>query len=193
MKPINAVFGAIAICLIVVPVISGGIIKGSIQGSPKKMVNAVVYIETVDQAFAPPVKHAVMDQKNLVFIPHVLPVLRGTAVDFLNSDNVRHNVFSPSEEKYNMGTWPSGEIKSRVFDKPGVYVQLCNVHAEMEGYIVVLQNPYFHLTEKDGKFEIKDVPPGSYVVKAWQEKLKKVQEQTVTVTENQETVITFTF
>jgi len=172
---------------------AGGTIKGAIQGPPKKAVNALIYIEEVNQAYAPPAKHAEMDQKNLVFEPHVLPVIKGSVVDFLNGDDVRHNVFSPSQEKYNMGTWPKGEIKGRTFDKLGVYVQLCNVHAEMEGFIVVLQNPYYCLTKKDGVFEIKDVPPGTYVLKAWQEKLKKTQEQKITVTDNQVTEVNFAF
>ena len=190
---INLKCFAIAIGFIIMQAMAGGVVKGTIHGSPKKIVNALIYIEEVNQTFAPPAKHAELDQKNLLFQPHVLPVLKGTVVDFLNGDNVRHNVFSPSLEKYNLGTWPTGEIKSRTFDKTGVYVQLCNVHAEMEGYVVVLQNPFFCLTKKDGLFEIKDVPPGTYVLKAWQEKLKKIQEQKIAVTDKKETNVNFTF
>lgn len=173
---------------------AGGTVQGTLKSaSPKKITDAVVYIEKVDVAFPAPAKHESMDQKNLVFIPHVLPVIKGTVVDFLNSDQVRHNVFSPSQEKYNMGTWPMGETKNRTFDKEGVYVQLCNVHAEMEGFIVVLQNPYFSLTKKDGAFVIPNVPAGTYVLKVWQEKLKKPQEQKIIVVDNQPATVTFTF
>ena len=194
MNPIKIVLITIAVFSCSLQVLAGGTVHGSIQStSPKKLLNAVIYIDQISTPVAPSAKHEVMDQKNLLFIPHVLPIIKGTTVDFLNSDNVRHNVFSPSKEQYNLGTWPTGEVKSRTFDKEGVYVQLCNVHAEMEAYIVVLQNPYFCLTKKDGLFKIGKVPAGTYVLKAWQEKLKKVMEQTITVVDGQEIVANFTF
>ena len=83
---------------------------------------------------------------------------------FLNSDPTPHNVFSPDCEKYNLGTWPQGQSKDHAFAKctkfPCVYTQLCRVHPEMEGFVVVLQNPYFAVSDKDGHFEIKGVPAG---------------------------------
>ena len=79
------------------------------------------------------------------FIPHVLPVVAGTTVKFLNSDPTPHNVFSPDNEKYNLGTWPQGQSKDYVFSKctkfPCVYTQLCRVHPEMEGFVVVAAEP----------------------------------------------------
>jgi plastocyanin len=174
--------------------VAAGTIKGKIESSsPKKLANAVVYIDQAPGSFAPPAQHERMDQRGMTFIPHILPVVAGTTVDFLNNDNVRHNVFSPSQEKYNLGTWPTGEIKPHVFDKVGVYVQLCNVHPEMEAYVVVLQNPFFHLTGKDGTFEISSVPPGTYVLTAWHEKLKKPVQQTVIVVDGKETTVTFSY
>ena len=92
-----------------------------------------------------------MDQKNLAFVPHVLPVVVGTTVDFLNSDQVLHNVFTPDKcaGKFNLGTWPKGETRSVKFDQTGCSpVMLCNVHPEMEGFVVVLQNPYAGVTDK---------------------------------------------
>jgi len=105
-----------------------------------------------------------------------VPILAGTTVQFLNSDLTPHNVFSPDHEKYNLGTWPQGQTKDHVFKTcakaPCSYVQLCRVHPEMEGYIVVLQNPFFAVTGADGHYKIENVPPGSYSLGVWQSKLK---------------------
>jgi plastocyanin len=138
--------------------------------------NAVIYIDKVDgKTFEPPKEHAVMDQKNLTFIPHVLPVLMGTTVDFLNSDDVLHNVFTPNKcaEKFNLGTWPKGKIRSGTFKKPGcIAVMLCNVHPEMESFILVLETPYYAVSEKDGSYIIKNVPAGTYTLMVWHEKFQ---------------------
>ena len=123
----------------------------------------------------PATKRTEMDQKNMTFTPHVLPVVTGTTVKFLNSDPLGHNVFSP-EGNYNLGTWPQGETKEQKFDKPGVYTQLCRVHSEMEAFVVVLDTPYFATTDKTGAFEIKNVPPGTYTLVAWSEKLKGAKQ-----------------
>jgi len=148
-------------------------IKGKVEGGKQlKRAPAVVYLAEVAGKFTPPAKNPVMDQHNMTFIPHVLPVQTGSTVDFLNSDEVRHNIFSPDHEKYNLGTWPRGEIKQHTFAKQGVYTQLCNVHPEMQGFIVVLDTPYFVLTDEEGNFELKDVVPGDYTLKAWHEKLR---------------------
>ncbi len=133
--------------------------------------DVVVYVQQAQGAQAPPAKPAEMDQRNFQFVPHVLPILAGTIVRFLNSDPTPHNVFSPDNEKYNLGTWPQGQTKDYTFAKcakpPCVYTQLCRVHPEMEGFVVVLQNPYFAVASKDGHYEIRDVPPGSYTLAVW--------------------------
>lgn len=138
--------------------------------------NAVIYIEKIEgKSFEAPEEHTVIDQENLTFIPHVISIVAGTTVDFLNSDEVLHNVFSPDKcaNKFNLGTWPKGEIRSFTFDNVGCTpVLLCNVHPEMEAFVVVLQNPYFAVSEKDGTYIIKDVPPGKYTLTIWHEKLK---------------------
>ena len=139
----------------------------------------VVSLQAPGLKVIPPAKPLEMDQNGMVFIPHVLPVVTGTTVNFLNSDPVGHNVFSP-EGKYNLGTWPQGETKGRTFDKPGVYTQLCRVHTEMESFVVVLDTPYFATTDKTGAFEIKNVPPGTYTLVTWSQKLKEVK-QSITV------------
>jgi plastocyanin len=157
-----------------------GIINGTVSATPMKYAaGVVVHLVGIKGTFRPSAK-ASMDQKGMRFIPHVLPVLKGTTVDFLNSDSVRHNVFSPDGTRFNLGTWPQGQTKAFAFSQTGVYRMLCNVHAEMEAFIVVLENPYFAVTERDGTYQIKGVPAGSHTVRAWSEKLAEAT-QPVTV------------
>jgi plastocyanin len=162
---------------------------GSIAGTVKATglasnADAVVYVQEAAGNFAAPAQPVTLDQRKMQFIPHVLPVLAGTSVKFLNSDPTPHNVFSPDGEKYNLGTWPQGQSKDYAFSKctkfPCVYTQLCRVHPEMEGFVVVLRNPYFAVSDKEGRFEIKGVPPGAYTVAVWHPKLKG-QPKPVTV------------
>src|SRR5262249_31828350 len=135
--------------------------------------NAVFYIEKMgERRFAPPPAPVLLDQVNLKFVPHVLPVLVGTTVAFPNSDEIRHNVFSPGPPRFDLGTYPQKTTKYHLFDRPGVWTMLCNVHAEMSAYVVVTETPYFARTDKDGKFVLKDVPPGKYMLKIWHEKAK---------------------
>jgi plastocyanin len=155
--------------------------EGSIKGTVKATglasnADAVVYVQQAPGTFKPPAQPASMDQRKMQFIPHVLPIVVGTTVKFLNSDPTAHNVFSPDFEKYNLGTWPQGQSKDHAFTHcpkfPCAYTQLCRVHPEMEGFVVVLQNPHFAVTDKEGHFEIEGVPPGSYTVGIWHPKLK---------------------
>jgi plastocyanin len=136
--------------------------------------DAVVYIDSIPgKTFAPPTTPVTLDQVNLRFTPHVLPVLAGTNVAFPNSDPVRHNVFSPTASwKFNLGTYPRGSTKFRVFDKPGAFTLLCNVHAEMSAYVIVTETPYFAVTDKAGAFTIRHIPPGTYLLKTWHAKAR---------------------
>lgn len=141
--------------------------------------DAVVYIAAVPgKTFPAPKEHTKVDQLNLTFIPHVVPVLVGTTVDFQNSDAVLHNVFSPDPcaDKFNLGTWPKGEVRSYTFKKDCVATLLCKVHPEMEAFVVAVPTPYFAVTKPDGSYRIADVPDGSYTVKVWHPKLKGTQK-----------------
>jgi len=154
--------------------------------------DVVVFLENVDGNFTPPADKPSIDQKNLIFNPHVLPVLVGTTVEYPNNDNVMHNVFSPSKaKKFNLGTYGSGEVREVTFEKPGIVTILCNVHTEMSAYIVILKNPYFSLTGPKGDFTISNIPPGTYTVKTWHEKLKE-QEQEITLNHDESKTINFT-
>lgn len=151
-------------------------IKGrvSVQGI-KTAENIAVYVDVIaDKKFDAPKDHVVIDQRKMAFIPHVIAVQQGTTVEFLNSDPVGHNVYWPSisgnkKLSHNLGTWPKGEKKPFQFNDLGVASLLCNVHPEMSGYVVVVPTPYFAVTDKDGNFEIKNVPAGKYTLKTWSE------------------------
>ena len=122
-------------------------------------------------------KPVAIDQKRMTFLPHVLPVVRGTTVRFLNSDGVRHNVFSP-EGRYNLGTWRR-DGRDHTFSTPGVYTQLCRLHPDMAAFVVVLDTPYFATTDEKGAFQIAGVPAGKYTLVAWSEKAKPVRQAVV--------------
>ena len=184
-----------------------GEIKGNIKVQGLRTPeNVVVYL-----AKMPPMNvdlsktKFVMDQRNLEFVPHVLPAPVGASIEFPNHDQVAHNVFSMSRTKaFNLGSYKPGESKTVVFDKPGIVELRCDVHAEMAAYILVMENPYFAVTDKDGKFQIPDerflkqagidVPadlaPGKYSIKTWHEKLK-TEKSTVVVPESGDATVDF--
>lgn len=152
---------------------------GSISGTVtarglRSSADLVISLQAPGVTVPPPQKPVELDQKGMLFVPRVLPVVRGTTVRFLNSDPLPHNVFSP-EGKYNLGTWPQGETREFKFDKPGIYTQLCRVHPEMIATVVVLETPHFAVTDQAGRFEIKQVPPGQYTLVAWSERLKETK------------------
>lgn len=172
-----------------------GTIKGKVTLTGKKTnANAVIYIEKIEgKKFKPPSKPAVMDQKNLEFIPHILPILLGTEVEFHNNDDVLHNVYTPDvcPEKFDLGTYPKGVVKSKTFDKPGCEaVILCNVHPAMEAYVFVVETPYFAKSAKSGNYEIDNVPAGTYTLKVWHERLKG-QTTTVVVPDKGDVIMNF--
>jgi plastocyanin len=165
-----------------------GDVKGTVtvQGL-RSAENIVVYVDEIPgKKFDAPTQHVVINQRKMAFVPHVTAVLKGTTVDFLNSDSVGHNVYWPSisgnkKLAHNLGTWAKGEQKSFQFNDAGVASLLCNVHPEMSGYLVVVSTPYFAVTDLSGAFDIKDIPPGTYTLKTWSED-GKVTTQSVTVT-----------
>lgn len=164
--------------------VAGPLAAGEIHGKVackgvRDSGDAVVYVDSVPgKTFAPPKEHARIDQLNLTFVPHVLPVLVGTTVDFQNSDAVLHNVFSPDAcaEKFNLGTWPKGQSRSYTFKKDCVATLLCKVHPEMEAFVVAVPTPWHGVTKPDGTYRIPDVPDGSYTLKVWHPKLKGTQK-----------------
>jgi len=159
---------------------SAGTIQGKVSGISGE---SVVYVDTISgKTFPAPSEHPVMDQRGLMFQPHLMVVQQGATVDFLNSDKTAHNVFWTSvggNKKFghNMGTWPQGEKRPFKFDNPGAIPLLCNVPQEMSGYIVVTPTPYHAITDKSGEYKIENIPDGSYTVVAWHEGAKLQSKQ----------------
>ncbi len=162
---------------------NAGTISGKVSGVSGE---SVVYVEAAaGKTFPAPTQQPVMDQKGLMFQPHIVVVEQGTTVQFLNSDSVAHNVFWISiggnkKLGHNLGTWPQGEKRPFKFDNPGAVSLLCNVHPEMSGYIIVSPTPYFAKSDKSGEYKIENIPDGSYTVTAWHEGAKN-QSKPVTV------------
>lgn len=136
------------------------------HGGP--VADAVVYAVPQGRPAPPPARAAaVVDQKNRMFVPHVLPVQVGTAVSFPNSDNVRHQVYSFSPaKKFQLPLYAGNPAGPVVFDKPGVVSLGCNIHDRMSAYIVVVDTPYF-ATANDGHAELQSLPDGAYAVRVW--------------------------
>jgi len=163
-----------------------GEVKGKVSAAGLKSAqNIAVYIDAIPgKKFDHPAQHVAVDQQNLIFLPHTAVILQGTTVEFLNHDNVAHNVYWPSIDgdkklRHSMTIVSPNQKKSFEFDNLGVAQILCNLHPEMIGYIVVVPTPYFALTGPDGTFSIKDVPPGTYTLKTWSED-GKATSQTIT-------------
>jgi plastocyanin len=113
---------------------------------------------------------AIMDQRNETFVPHVLAVTVGTVVEFPNSDKTFHNVFSLSRAKrFDLGRYAAGRSKSVRFDRPGLVRVFCDIHSHMNAFVLVLNHPFFDVTDADGRFRIDSVPAGTYTVVGWYE------------------------
>jgi plastocyanin len=141
------------------------------SGAP--LAGAVVIAEPSAGAPKPqPGQKAVMDQRNLEFVPDVLVVQTGTAVDFPNSDQVRHQVYSFSEaKKFQLPLYAGREHVPVVFDHAGLVTLGCNIHDSMVGYIYVTDSPWYGRTTADGTVRLHDMAPGDYTVRIWHELL----------------------
>jgi len=159
-----------------------------VDGSPA--VEAVVALQrSGDGSVAtasPAPSRVVMDQKHLTFHPRVLPVLRGTVVEFTNNDDVEHNVFSPSKVAgaFNLGTYSHGQVREVRLDNVGEVDVLCNIHMEMEAHILVLDQPYFAVSGAEGAYEVRELPAGQYELSVWDDGWLPTK-QTVKVTADQ--------
>jgi plastocyanin len=143
--------------------------------------NVVLYLEDAEalRSSDPPAPGGaplpVMRQHEERFEPHVLPVIQGTTIAFPNDDPIYHNVFSLSRARsFDLGRYPQGESKSLRFGSAGVVQVFCHIHADMNGYILVLPNRYFISPDSLGHFVIDGVPPGEYRLVAWHERIRPI-------------------
>ena len=172
----RAIPASIAVLVACTGVVFSGSISGTVQATGMRdSANAVVYVEQIPgKTFQPPAEPVLMDQRGKEFVPKVLPVVMGTTVAFRNSDSFNHNVFTPDRcgGKFDLGAWANGESRERTFAEPCEAVMLCSLHPEMMAYVIVVDTPYFAVTDRDGRFTIPDVPNGTYQVSAWHERLR---------------------
>lgn len=158
--------------------------------------NVFVYLKTglEGKAFAAPAAAVVIDQKGCWFGPRVVGIQTGQALQVTNSDPVTHNIHpQPLKNRdWNQSQGPEDPPLVRKFAAPEIMIPVkCNVHNWMHAWIGVLDHPYFAVTGTDGSFEIRNVPPGTYTVAAWQETLG-TEEQPVTLAASAESELTFT-
>jgi len=141
---------------------------------------AVVYLEgNFPRASSLPNKQ--IAQKNFAFVPTLLPVQVGTKIEFPNLDDTYHSIFSYSPAKrFDLGRYRPEErpIPSEVFDKPGLVTLRCDIHEHMRGLILVLDTPHFVVSDPDGRYRLRGLPSGRYLVKAWVDS-KTTHEQPV--------------
>ena len=134
--------------------------------------NVVVFLKDVPHHADVESTHATIMQKEETFVPRVVAVTRGSTIDFPNSDPFFHNVFSLSRgNSFDLGRYPRGETRSRRFPTAGLVKVYCHIHSHMTASIMVFDHPYFRIPSSDGSFAIDDVPPGTYQVSAWHERM----------------------
>lgn len=143
-----------------------------------ELANLVLYLDSVAPAEAgewtPAPEHPAIEQRDETFVPHVLPVLRGSTVEFPNKDPLFHNVFSLSSTRsFDLGRYPKGTSKSVRFDRAGVVQVFCHIHSDMSAIVLVLANPFFTVPAT-GRYVIDGVPPGDYRLVAWHERINPV-------------------
>ena len=167
-----------------------------VVGSDGGLANVVVYVSEGLTAhdYPPPQQPAVLEQKGCQYRPHVLAIQANQTLNIVNSDETTHNIHpTPNNNReFNM-TQPHGMPMDHTFAREEVAIPVkCNVHPWMKGYIAVLKHPFFAVTDKAGAFELKGLPPGTYTISAWQEKLG-TQTQKVTVTAGKVETVDFSF
>lgn len=176
------------------------------EGNPKagdvlindgKLQNAMVYVRDGlgDRVFAVPTTPVVLDQQGCVFTPRVLGAQTDQPLQMLNSDPLAHNVHGAPKNSsgWNMSLGVKGASRTTTVTKPEAMIEIkCDIHPWMRAHLGVFDHPYFALSGADGRFTLKDIPPGDYTVEAWHERFG-VQTQKVTVGPKETKEISFTF
>jgi len=163
----------------------------------KSLANVFVYVKDGlgNYVYDTPTEPATIDQKECRYHPHVFGMRVGQPLLIINDDPTLHNIHAlpKSNTEFNTGQPIQGMKMTHTFDKPEVMVPFkCDVHGWMNAYVGVLDHPYFAVSDMDGKFELKTLPPGTYTIEAWHEKLG-TQQQKVTIGQKETKEIDFTF
>jgi plastocyanin len=168
-----------------------------VSSDGKTLGNVFVYVKDGlgNYVYDTPTEKVTLDQKQCRYHPHVFGVRVNQPVEIVNSDPTLHNIHAlpKANSEFNTGQPIQGMKMSHTFDKKEVMVPFkCDVHSWMNAYVGVLDHPYFAVTKDDGKFELNDLPPGTYTIEAWHEKFGP-QEQKVTIAEKESKEVSFTF
>ena len=165
------------------------VVTNHASSSVPEIANVVVSLKNVVFRGALPVSHKKIRQEHEEFLPRVLAVTRGSTVDFPNGDPVFHNVFSlASAATFDLGRYPKGLSKTEAFTKAGLVKVYCHLHSQMSASILVLDHPYFTTPDDDGTFRLSNVPPGSYTIVGWHERVGE-RAASVVITEGQSTSV----
>lgn len=150
--------------------------------SSPEIRNVVVSLKNIVFRGVVPTSRQEIRQVHEEFLPRVLAVTRGSTVEFPNGDPVFHNVFSlASAATFDLGRYPMGRTKGATFTKTGLVKVYCHIHSQMSASILVLDHPYFTIPQLDGTFRLADVPPGSYSIVGWHERVGERAEQVTVV------------
>lgn len=161
-----------------------------------ELKNVVVYLEGDMGRAGELAPHGRMVQRDERFVPHVLPVLQGSTVDFPNDDDFYHNVFSLSAaagakgQGFDLGRYPKGQSRSVTFDRAGTVQVFCHIHSDMSGVVLVLSNPFFTTPDDSHHYAIEDVPEGDYTIVGWHERIRPITRR-VHVAAGQTTTLDF--
>lgn len=169
---------------------AGGFSRGTLE-------DAVIFVEKlpagVDSTISRGGRRPRLSQKDQTFTPRVIAVAAGETVDFPNMDPIYHNVFSPSPvRRFDLGKYPRGQSRAVTFPRPGLVNVFCDIHSNMEAYVLVLPHHAFTRPRDDGRFQLPALPPGGYVVRAWHPDFRE-QRREVRVPETGDATVDLSF
>ena len=163
--------------------------KGGLQ-------NAIVFVADGlgDRVFDPPNQPAVIEQKGCMYQPHVLALRANQQLEVVNDDPTTHNIhpLPTNNREWNKAELPGSRV-DETFQREEIAIPIkCNVHPWMRSYVAVFKHPYFVVTGKDGSFDLSNLPPGTYTIEAWHEKLGTATQK-ITVGANETKAVDFVF
>jgi plastocyanin len=164
--------------------VPAGVVQGVVTGGAGGAGGAVVWLKRADGTTPrpKPAPRQVIQQRDKKFFPHVLAVPVGTEVVFQNEDGMFHNVFSLSRPNdFDLGMYEKGVAREKVFTQPGPVSLLCNIHSSMSAFVYVVDSPWYTQADAQGRFKLRGVPPGEYVLHSWHESSAKPSTRPITV------------